>query len=231
MPSDSEQTSVALCVFATGRYVEFISALAESVDEYFLPEARTQLILFSDQQSDVVDHVCFVSHAPWPLGTLLRHHYLLKKPFLRDYDYLFLCDADMVFIRPVGAEILGSRVALLGHHHTRFQPWQYPYCRKKDSTAYIPHPQGEYYFVGGFQGGASETYLADCEALATAVRMDLRNHVIADWHDESYWNRHLVDHPPTVVLPWGYAMAESEVTTETRISFVVKDHDAYRDWY
>jgi len=161
---------------------------------------------------------------------MLRYHFLVAAKCLGKYEYLYLIDVDARFVRKIGSEIIGNRVALLGHHHTKFAPYQYPYCRDKQSAAFVPFEQGQFYYVGGFQGGQTSTYLQDCRVIAAAISQDLRGGRFAQWHDESYWNRHLVDHLPTNSLPWEYATSEAETTGEERIVFVVKDHEAYRAW-
>ena len=46
-------------------------------------------------------------HEPWPNPTLKRYHVFDKhKDVLSEMDYLYYCDADMLFVSEVGDEIL-----------------------------------------------------------------------------------------------------------------------------
>jgi len=69
---------------------------------------------------------------------------------LAEQDYLFACDADMLFVNSVGDEILGQRVATL---HPGFLDKRGSYETNPRSKAYISILEGTQYFAGGFYGG------------------------------------------------------------------------------
>ncbi len=224
---------VALCVFATGRYLDFVPDLVATARKHFRPSEATSIVvltngLVTDTQ---VDLVLSVPRLPWPLGTLLRYHFLATHHHdLVYYDYLFMCDADMFFVGDVGPEILGKRVATLGQMNLTMTPKDLTFCRVATSTAYIPKGCGDHYYIGGFQGGETATYLADCKILAEMINTDLSNNLIPEWHDESYWNAHLVQNAPTITLPPGFCANEHHPIDTTKIACIVKDHDAFRKW-
>lgn len=223
----------ALCVFATGRYVEFLPNLATTVRRHFLPGKTVQIVVFTDHTdpSDWADLLVSTPHLPWPLGTLLRYHFLwAARDVLLRYRHIFMCDADMRFVGEIGDEILSARTATLGQCNAAQSLRTLPYCRIANSAATIPIGAGAHYYVGGFQGGESQSYLADCAAIAGMIDADLRKGIIATWHDESYWNRYLCDHPPTKALCSEYCLNEQEVNPRTKIIALIKDHNAYRAW-
>ena len=41
----------------------------------------------------------------WPNGTMMRYHHLLRE--LPDTDNVFMVDADMLFVAPIGDEVIG----------------------------------------------------------------------------------------------------------------------------
>jgi hypothetical protein len=49
--------------------------------------------------------------------------------------------------------------------------------------------------------------------------------IVARWHDESHWNRYLIDHPPSLVLSPSYCCYPDgrSAEFEPRISVVLKD--------
>ena len=59
----------------------------------------------------------FIPHHPWPGVTIHKFHYLCQYANeLSEFDYLFMCDADMRVVAPVGREILGDLVATRHSH-------------------------------------------------------------------------------------------------------------------
>ena len=59
---------------------------------------------------------------------------------------------------------------------------------------------------------------------------DQFNNIIAEIHDESHWNRYLIDHPPAVILPRGFLSPESGpwAAGDRKITHVDKDHEKIR---
>ena len=56
----------------------------------------------------------------------------------------------------------------------------------------------------GFQGGKTDNFIKAMYAMKQAIDEDLNINYIARWHDESHWNRYLLDNPPTVILDPSY---------------------------
>jgi len=223
---------VALCCFATGRYKEFLPDLARTAREHFDPGDTLDLVGFVDhgQTPAGFDRAFQIPHLRWPLGTLYRYRWLAEREKeLGQYDYLFMCDADMRFVATVGPEILGSLVAVLHAGHLTKGPTTLPYCRHKGSTARVRPGLGTKYYAGGFQGGAARQYLKACRTIADNIAQDERHGFIAEWHDESHWNAYLVNRPPTISLPPGYCWGEPDgCPPGTKILALAKDHEAFR---
>lgn len=158
----------------------------------------------------------------WPMPTLLRYHlFLQQEEVLKDYDYIFYCDVDMVFTNVVGDEILGDGLT------TGVNPMYYldksmypPYEPNPDSAAYIPRPgrlveeSGQkrfqpLYYAGGFQGGKTEAYITAMKVIKERIDEDLRKNYTAIWNEESHWNKYLFENPPSVVLDPSYIYPDS----------------------
>ena len=157
----------------------------------------------------------------WPMPTLLRYHtFLQQEEKLKEYDYLFYCDVDMLFVGIVGDEILSDLTAAQHPMYALDKKFIPPYEPNKDSAAYIPRPgvilneQGKFrflplYYAGGFQGGKTEKFIEAMKVMRKQIDEDFKKNYIAIWNDESHWNRYLFDNPPTQVLNPSYIYPDS----------------------
>jgi histo-blood group ABO system transferase len=223
------QPKIALCVIATGKYGGFVKPLWESAQRYFLPDNEVRLFLFADAQQDIDCDFHPIAHRPWPGSTLYRYHAMLDAAQqFHDYDFVFYCDADMRFVAPVGGEMLGDLVAVTHPGYAGVPRRRLPYEGRPESRARVPPGAGTCYYAGAFQGGRTPSYLAAMSELRGAIDDDLRRGITAVWHDESHWNRYLVDHPADVVLPPSYCCPESWRMSGRRILALDKDHAELR---
>lgn len=158
----------------------------------------------------------------WPMPTLMRYHlFLQQEEVLKNYDYVFYCDADMLFVDTVDEEILGEDLTAAQHPmyalDKRYIP---PYEPNPNSKAYIPRPGRvimengmprflPLYFAGGFQGGKTGPFIEAMKGMKKAIDQDFVSNYTAIWNDESHWNRYLFDHPPSVVLTPSYVYPDS----------------------
>ncbi|MDE3055875.1 MAG: hypothetical protein KGI80_04190 [Verrucomicrobiota bacterium] len=206
---------VGLLVVATGKYTQFVAPLVESARKYFCKGHTVTYFIFTDGQVPSAFDIVSLPHRKlgWPYDTLMRYAaYQSAQHLLIQQDYLFACDADMLFCADVGEEIFSKRVATL---HPGFFP-ESPYPRSRGaydtnpiSTAYVPPHEGTHYFAGGFYGGESSEVLRIVNVILERIEKDKQNGYIAVWHDESHWNRYCIDFPPTLILSPSYCYPES----------------------
>ena len=93
--------------------------------------------------------------------------------------------------------------------------------------------EGDNYYAGGFNGGSTERFLEMSEVISKRVDEDLKNGVIALWHDESHMNRYLIYNPPTLSLTPSYCFAEEQLNNpqypyEPKIIALKKNHSELR---
>jgi histo-blood group ABO system transferase len=217
---------IGLLVIATNKYIEFLPNLLDSVNRNFLKNHSVEIFLFTNHSN--IDGVTVIptEHKQWPWMTLGRYHLFQK---LRDYpkkDYYYYIDVDMLVLGEVGEEIFGGRVATI---HGKFKKRAGNYDRNPKSLAYIseeeiPRDVIAPYYCGGFQGGSK--FLDDADVLANRIDIDFKNGVIAAWHDESHWNRYLLDCSPDVVLPSIYCNLKHD--EKAKIAVVKKDATEFR---
>ncbi len=194
---------VALSVIATGKYTRFLCGLLGTAYEFFCPGHDVRILVFSD--SAVPKHhqntiLIPTPHEPWPGPTLHRYRTMLRADdTLEGCDYVYYLDVNSRFVRPVGEEVFGDLAATVHYGFCEAPRRQWTYETRYASRAHVaPAERGRHYYCGGFQGGRAGIYLAAMRSMAAATDADERRGITACWHDESHWNRYLIDHPPDV---------------------------------
>ena len=217
-------------VIATNRYVSFVPDLAESARKFFLTDHDVTIIVFTD--GEVPDGVVKVhqDHEVFPGPALHKLHYLQgESERLEEFDYVYLCDADMRLVDVVGDEIIGDLVATRHSRYLENEPGTFPYERDLRSSAYIEKGKGTYYFQTAFFGGRTGHFLNMVDEVVPRIDRDTASGLTARWWDESHINRYLVDHPPAVALPPEYCYPENTVQSyPPRIVELDKDDDQVR---
>ncbi len=201
--------NVGLLIMATGKYISFVPPLVTSAEKYFCNNHNVTYFVFTDSDLPSTSNITYIhqNRLGWPYDTMMRYHvYLASQNLLETQDYLFACDADMLFVGEVGDEILGKRVATI--HPGYFSGRRGTYETNPKSLAYISNQEGEHYFAGGFYGGEAQEVLTIAKTNAAHIDNDLMHNFIAVWHDESHWNRYCIDHKPTIILNPSYCYPE-----------------------
>lgn len=199
---------IALLVMATGKYINFVPPLLKTARQHFCPNHDVTFCVFTDGQLKEVPDVLRFEQAQmgWPYDSMMRFHtYYKYKDQLQDFDYLYACDADMLFADTVGNEILSDRVAVR-HLHFFFERGMYE--TNPLSTACINRCEGNYYYAGAFYGGKKDTFFNMLHDLKTNVDIDMARGILPVFNDESHLNRYLINHEPTKILSPSYCHFE-----------------------
>lgn len=207
--------NIGIIIIATNKYIAFVPNLLESIEKFFLKEHNLEIFLFTNQQFSGNVTIVPTEHRDWPWMTLGRYHLINQLENYPKKDYYYYLDADMLILDYVGDEILGNRVCAI---HGKFKKKPGNFDRNPNSLAYVPEDITNPYFCGGFQGGSN--YLQDAKELAQRIDIDNNNGVMAIWHDESHWNRYLLDNPPDIILSHQYC---SQKEKDAKILIVKKD--------
>lgn len=139
---------IAFCVIATGKYTCFVEPLWSSARRWFLPDHDRTLFLFSDASEMNLPETILIPthHRPWPGPTLFRYEMILAaREILATFDFIYYCDADMLFVDTVGEEVLSELVGTLhpGFYQTDVDDCTYE--RDNQSEAYVPAGSGSHY--------------------------------------------------------------------------------------
>lgn len=205
---------IAFVAIATNKYINFLDNLLTSADEYFLINNHVEYIVLTNNNKKINTkrklNFLKIEHEPWPAPTLKRYDYFYQYfEYLRTFDYIFYCDADMKFVDFVDVSILGDLVGTLHPGFFNSNPYNFTYERNPNSKAYVPYGQGLCYYAGGFNGGNSDTFLKMAKTIFEWKKIDESNNIIPVWHDESYMNRYMIDNPPSNILSPSYCYPES----------------------
>ena len=227
--------NIGLLIIATNKYISFVDPLVASADKWFFPNCKVTYCVFTNNVSHLNTARSFnmmhIEHEPWPAPTLKRYDYFDQySDYLKTFDYLYYCDADMKFVDFVGEEILEN---LVGTIHPGFwaQPnYSFTYERRPNCKAYIPHGSGNRYYAGGFNGGKSDQFLKMSNTIVSWRKEDEANGIIPIWHDESYMNKYMFLTPPTKALTPSYCYPESwHIPFEKRLLALDKNHSEMRN--
>lgn len=208
-----------LCV-ATGRYVCFWDEFYKSAKEFLFKNHNVHFFVYSDaseinyEDNDDVTKL-FAQSSKWPISVCDKFAILLSgKKFYKDFDYLFHFNINMKFIAPIGDEILPDKdngylcACEWVNHKLKGVVDNFPYERNSRSLAYIPYGEGSHYFMSGAFGGRTKEYIEMCSEIEDNIRRDFQDGIIAIWHDESHFNKYMLNKNP-LIMPSGYIIPEN----------------------
>lgn len=229
---------IAILYVATGRYITFWDEFFTSSERFLLPGLNKRYFIFTDKVSDIVGEdtrrVTKINQKRlgWPYDTLMRYDLFLSiEKSLKNFDYIFFFNANTLFLRAINAKDLlpvGPGINLvfaLQPHMFHLPRDRFTYERNPRSSAYIPFGQGNYYLMGGLNGGRSNAYLDMCRVIAKNTREDLNNNIVATWHDESHLNKYALGRRDVKVLDPYFSRGEYEYWKRTaKLMFSDKSH-------
>lgn len=194
---------IAILYICTGKYNQFFDGFYASSEKYFLKGiAKIEYFVFTDDMNlsnSQNVHLFKRECKGFPLDSLFRFDMFLSiKENLKDFDYVFFFNANMLFVAPVGIEFIPQKEKLMAVLHPGYynKPvFLYPYERNKKSTAYIPPFKNNYhYYMGSLNGGGIKEYMKLIEECSKNIHIDYEANYIAMVHDESHLNKYLSEH-------------------------------------
>lgn len=200
--------------------------------------------------------VKFQKQLEWPLITLLRYEILLSQVNFSSFDFVVWLDADMEAVGNVPASTFGHRSIVLARHPGYELPvirpsrkswprrilsavmilirantgyftlgdWEYREC----STAFVPRKSRKTYVHGAVWLGPSMELREMCALLAERTSEDLRNGIIAIWHDESHLNWYAANFKP-VLADLGFSDWKESTNYGTRPPIFLSQDKAILD--
>jgi hypothetical protein len=177
----------------------------------------------------------FISDLPWPLITLMRFYYFNKiKEELSKFDLIYYIDADIQINDQITKEIFPNNVnqIVTVEHYWNFNN-SFLYETNKASTAYVNIYSPDFYpkyCQGCFFGASAPTFLKMSELLEKNINEDLKNNIIAKWHDESHLNKYIITHD-CKILNRGYSYCENDsklIPKNIQVKFIHKNSNTFK---
>ena len=201
--------SIGILYLCTGPYKLFWEDFYNSFEDNFLPNTEKNYYVYCDNFDDGFDNyknnarvkLITINAMPWPLITLLRFNYfLMQEEYLKKHDYLMFSNANIFCNRQVTEEEFlprinkGEKISFVQHpgYYKKKAFFNYQFERSKKSTAYIPYNYKSPYIIGAMFAGETDAFLHMSHVLKNRIEADLKNNIIARWHDESQMNRYII---------------------------------------
>lgn len=216
---------IAILYICTGKYNIFWKDFYLSCEKYFITNAEKQYFVFTDsdkiyfEDSNKNIHKIYQKNLGWPDNTLRRFEMFLKiKESAADCDFTFFFNGNSVFIEKInGLDFLpGDNQKYVACAHPGFikkDKASFHYERNSKSTAFINYGEGVNYFAGGINGGITKDFFEAAEIMNDNIKIDDKNNIVAIWHDESHWNKFLLDKndqikilSPSYMYPEGFSL-------------------------
>jgi Glycosyltransferase family 6 len=203
--------STTLVAVAGGEtYVRFAEQLMESAREFFHPTPQVDYLILDGEEG-------------WPQGTLMRYHRLLREEIKT--DYLFMIDADMLCVAPIGSEILHpdeDAIVVTTHPGYVDRPsGELPFENRPESSCYVKFAKRRRYVCGGFVGGERREFQYLAQRVMKRLDEDIARGITPLWNDESALNAAVVAYlgykrvlSPAYCYPQDSSYYEREIWTE-----------------
>ncbi|XP_046905077.1 alpha-1,3-galactosyltransferase 2-like [Hypomesus transpacificus] len=241
-----KHSSVALTVFAVGRYLDaYLENFLLSAELHFMVALPVTYYVFTDAPAKVpklqlaegrrLNIIEVQKHSRWQDISMMRMRAIADaiNDILHTSSYVFCFDADQLFVGRFGSEALGESVALLHAHFYRYPRDLFTYDRNPNSTAYMKAGAGDFYYHAAVFGGTWQNVLALTESCYRTILEDKSRGVEALWHDESHLNKYLWLHKPSRVLSpeycWDQSLGHPSDIRVKRLLWAEKQYDRLRD--
>ncbi|XP_049893960.1 alpha-1,3-galactosyltransferase 2-like isoform X2 [Epinephelus moara] len=239
-----KRSSVALTVFAVGRYLDvYLATFLNSAEQHFMLGLPVTYYVFTDVPEKVPD----IKLAPqrsikvfkveknsrWQDISMMRMKTIsdvIESDIRHSCTHIFCFDVDQVFTGRFGSEALGESVALLHAHYYHLPEMLFTYDRNPESKAFMQ--SGDFYYHAAVFGGSWKSVKALTEACYQSIMEDKQNNVEALWHDESHLNKYMWLHKPSRVLSpeycWDTSIGYRSDIRVNRLLWALKHYDTLR---
>nr|XP_043887482.1 N-acetyllactosaminide alpha-1,3-galactosyltransferase-like isoform X1 [Solea senegalensis] len=237
-------SSVALTVFAVGRYLDaYIKTFLTSAEKHFMLGLPVTYYVFTDTPEKVpnielgplrkLKVIEVEKHSRWQDISMMRMRTIsdiIESEIRHSFRYVFCFDVDQEFKGRFGTEALGESVALLHAHYYKLPKYRFTYDKNPKSKAFME--TGDFYYHAAIFGGFWENVKNLTDVCYQRIMEDKMNKVEALWHDESHLNKYFWLNKPHRLLSPEYCWDMSLPAKDIRISRLIwarKDYHTLRE--
>ncbi|XP_041843389.1 N-acetyllactosaminide alpha-1,3-galactosyltransferase-like [Melanotaenia boesemani] len=237
-------TSVALTVFAVGRYLDaYLNTFLTSAEKHFMIGLPVTYYVFTDSPEKVpnielaprrdLKVVKVQKYSRWQDISMMRMKTIsetIETELEGKFSYVFCLDVDQEFKNRFGSEALGESVALLHAGYYNVPKDSFTYDKNPKSKAYME--DGDYYYHAAIFGGSLQNVKALADFCHMNTMEDKLNDVEALWHDESHLNKYFWLNKPTWLLSpeycWNNNVSVMKHILVVRLTWAPKQYDKLR---
>ncbi|XP_045889525.1 N-acetyllactosaminide alpha-1,3-galactosyltransferase-like [Micropterus dolomieu] len=238
-------SSVALTVFAVGRYLDaYLKTFLTTAEQHFMLGLPVTYYVFTDLPENVpnielspqriMKVIQVEKHSRWQDISMMRMKAIsetIEAEIRHCCKYVFCFDVDQEFKGRFGSEALGDSVALLHAHFYKLPNERFTYDRNPKSKAFME--TGDFYYHAAIFGGLWENVKNLADACYLNIMEDKQNDVEALWHDESHLNKYFwLNKPGRLLSPeycWDESIADKSDINVTRLIWEPKNYDTVRN--
>ncbi|XP_069021853.1 N-acetyllactosaminide alpha-1,3-galactosyltransferase-like [Embiotoca jacksoni] len=238
------KSSVALTVFAVGRYLDaYLKTFLTSAEQHFMLGLPVTYYVFTDSPEKVPNITLaprrslkvmrVEKHSRWQDISMMRMKTIseaIQSEIRHGFRYVFCFDVDQEFVGRFGSEALGDSVALLHAHFYKLPKNRFTYDRNPKSEAFME--TGDFYYHAAIFGGLWRNVKRLADACHRGIAADRLNGVEALWHDESHLNKYFWVHKPSRLLSpeycWDRSIGDRSDIRVTRLVWATKDYNNLR---
>ena len=241
---DNKKNKVAICFIGTSKYIDFLPNYYQHIEEHFLPESEKTFLVFTDGELEgVPDNVIQYDqeHLDWPFITLKRFEIINKaRQEIMKNDWFVFIDADALVVSDITEEeFLDDTKEFFGVHHPCHFLGMEPHTRYPGALETNPKCRASVtedvdmstYWQGCLWGGKVPAVLQLIDELQRRTNEDLKDDIIAVWHDESHLNKFFIENKDRVnTLSSSYAYPEDFADVcdfEAKIVHLSKNNSKY----
>jgi hypothetical protein len=229
---------IGILYICTGKYSIFWKDFYSSMEKNFIDNSEKHYFVFTNNPKiDFEDenpriHKIYQDDLGWPDNTLKRFHIFLEhEKKILNMDYLFFFNANLLILNKITSEefIPINEENLVATVHPGFynkERIKFTFESNIKSTAFIPKEEGEHYFAGGLNGGKTSNFIEAMKKMKEDIDTDIKNGIIAKWHDESHWNKYLINRKDLKILSPSYLYPEGWILPFKPI-ILIRDKDKY----
>ena len=226
---------VAILNISIGSYVVFWEGFYKSAEQYFLPGCEKHYFVYTDKKNLYASNssnitILYQEDMGWPFNTMKRFAMFKRcERELTKFDYVFFVNGNAEFKQVINESFINYKKDLItivhpGMSNTKID--KVPYERREESNAFVKTGKGNYYVQGAFIGGKSDAFIKMIDELDILIEEDLKNGIIAVWHDESFLNKYIIDRNDVQIAGRQYLYYE-EVVFPWKPFILLRDKSKY----